>query len=162
MVPGVGRPIRVETRGKFVQSAGAIEVILHVVLAGELHFHRSARGLGTLDGFEDEVRHGAASEATPQHRDVDLDLIGLQTRDLLNGSHGPARGLGRRVDIATMRFHVRDAHHGFHGGVGEKRAVIAGVQLFCFAQSCGALTFLPHHLARSLDPFLETLPDVSG
>ena len=127
VLPGQGVTLVVEATFKHVQRGRAVAVMLEIVGPGPLYFHGHTGGLGAFHRVQDEIGHGAPAEATAGQGDLDLDLLGLQARDLLDGGNRPGRSLGRGPDLASARLHIRHGHHGLHGGVGQEGRVVGGL-----------------------------------
>ena len=79
-VPGDRPAVGVQRARELRVGRGAIQIVLHIVLARPGELHRLADGFGNLDRFADEIVSAAPAKSAAQIHGVDLDLVGMTDR----------------------------------------------------------------------------------
>ena len=117
--PGRHSALGIQKSGNPMGVGGTEKTVLNVFLPAPDQLDGPPDGLTDLGCFPVIVGLGPAAQSTPQIGGVNVDLIGLQTRNFLDGLQGPSLGLGGRPDVTAIFTHIHGAVHGFHVGVGE-------------------------------------------
>ncbi len=157
-VPSHRPAVFVQRAGELGVGRGAIQIVLHIVLARPGELHRLADGFGNFDRFADEIVSAATAKSAAQVHGVDLDLIGRKAGDLGRGTHGRGLDLRGNPNFAAIGAHVGGAIHRLHGSVRKIRHFVDGFELLRAAGQRGVdVAIIARHRAGLFGEIHEQL-----
>ena len=125
--PGDGPAARVQASREAVVIIGPVQIVLDILLARPDDLHGAIDLLGDLYGPDHAIDIEPAAEAAADQMIVDLDLLLGEAGDLGRGGLSPRQNLRANPNLACAGPHMHGAVHRLHGGVGEERHLIDGL-----------------------------------
>ena len=126
-VQAMGMPRVVQARREAVVIIGPVQIVLDILLARPDDLHRAIDLLGDLHGPDHAIDIEPAAKAASDQMVVNLDLLLGEAGDFGGGGLRPRQNLRSNPNLASVGADMHGAVHRLHGGVGEKRHLIDGL-----------------------------------
>ena len=139
-----------------------VDIVLHVLFARPHDLDRSRNLFGDAHCARDHVRLEPAAEAAAEVVVVDRHLVDRETRGLGRIFLGPALHLRAGPDLAGARRQTHGTVHRFHGGMGEKRQLVIGIEAFALRETLLNVAFGFGDDTVLLARRAQVVPDVGG
>src|ERR1700724_3108094 len=110
----------VETYSNAMQNTGAVQVVLHVLLAGPDQFHRFPDSFRDDDNLKHKVRDEPSTKAATEQCAVDLHFLHWNVQRLRDNELGQLLALRRCPHFATLVGDPGSRIHGLHWSVRQK------------------------------------------